>query len=687
VILVESGPTTDASFDSKLLFAAMLAERGHAVLIDEETLPADANRSRRYEALPFLADLGESPPASVLLIGAEDIAALTLQRLRMLGLAATAPVTALGRFADHQAEVATRTKLAYALGREATVVDVDDVLGKGLLTGGLCPLAAPDRPPPPQPPRVPELLLYLPADRLDEPHLLPLLAALDNVPDFRLSVVMSGEAKDRVKRTRHAALNVFSYSELGPAALARRADVAAIFGDGIPGERMAALAVDMMAGGKPVIDCTRDAAFDAAGAPVLRGPAEPAALPNFLAFSVLPNLAAIGSAARQSPWTSARAITRLEAAAGLARPLPARTAARAPDRGRTVFLPTNGSGLGHAQRCTVIARNLARPEDALFLAFPSCVPLVEGRGFPCLPLVQKSADHPDEWANDLVNYARLGRTLTPQDHLVFDGGYVFDSIYRAIHDRGCSATWIRRGLWRPGQVADAPLERERAFRSVLVPEEAFPELNVDYSRGAHVRRVGPIVQPPTPADPSDVRARLSETFGHAFDTLVVTMLGGGVAADRSAQVQAVAGLLEPRPATLHLVVVWPHARVAPGLGGWRNTRLVRTRDTLTLARAADLAISAVGYNTFHELLYNRVPAIFIPQIAAYLDDQERRARAASDRGLAETILAHELLILDRRLRTLLDGGAAALRDALGALDLPATGNAAAARLIEAEAAR
>jgi UDP-N-acetylglucosamine:LPS N-acetylglucosamine transferase len=114
---------------------------------------------------------------------------------------------------------------------------------------------------------------------------------------------------------------------------------------------------------------------------------------------------------------------------------------------------------------------------------------------------------------------------------------------------------------------------------------------------------------------------------------------------------------------------------------------VRTRDTLSLARAADLAISAVGYNTFHELLYNRIPAIFIPQVAAYLDDQERRARAASDRGLAETVLAHELLILERRLRTLLDSGASRLRDALSTLDLPTTGNAAAARLIEAEAAR
>jgi UDP:flavonoid glycosyltransferase YjiC (YdhE family) len=305
-----------------------------------------------------------------------------------------------------------------------------------------------------------------------------------------------------------------------------------------------------------------------------------------------------------------------------------------------------------------------------------------------VPLVQKSTEHPEEFANDLVNAVRLLRTLRAGDHLVFDGGYVFDSIYRAIHETGCTATWIRRGLWRPGQVADAPIERERAFRHVLVPEEAFAELNIDYSRGAHVRRVGPIVQPPPALPRETVRARLAETFGREFDRLVVTMLGGGVASDRTAQVHAISGFLEHRADCLHVVVVWPNSKVAPGLAGWRNTRLVRTRESLALAVAADVAISAVGYNTFHELIYNGIPAILIPQVAAYLDDQERRARAASDRGAAETVLAHELLLLERKVADLLDrGGAERLRAALAALDVPETGNRAAAQLIEAETQR
>lgn len=680
MILVEAGRQDERSFDSKLLLAAALSQRGHVAVLDDATVPEGWRRQRKYDAAPFLATLDDRPLSALVLIGAEAIATETLARLRRLDLPETAPLAAVGTFDTHQAAVAAQTRVAYALGREPRLVDLSDVMGGPVL--GVSPLVAPVPAPPPRDRRgrPPRLLVFLPAEWIDEPHILPLLAALDNVPQFSFSVVMSGAGKDRLRQTRYAGLDVIGYSDLLPAALSRQTDIAAFFGQGSPGERMATLVVELCAAGKVAIDCTGGAALETWGAPVLRGPEEPSALFPFLEATVLPNLAALGRAAGASPWIATRGIDRLETAAGL--PLP--PDAPADDTpSRTVFLPTNGSGLGHAQRCAQIAENLARPEAALFLAFPSCVPLLRGHGFPCLPLVQKSPDHPEDHANDLVNYLRLRRTLTSRDHLVFDGGYVFESIFRTVVETGCRATWIRRGLWRPGQVTQSAFDRERIFDRILVPEEAFPELNVDYSRGPRVERVGPIVQPPPDQDRDALRARIAQTFGMEFDTLVVTMLGGGVAADRSAQLHAVAGFLDRRPRCLHLAVVWPHARVAPGLGGWRNTRLVRTRHSLALMRAADAVVSAVGYNTFHEVLYNRLPAIFIPQVAAYLDDQERRARAASERDLAATVLAHELLLLDRRLSEMLDhGGATALRDRLAALDLAPTGNARAARLIE-----
>ncbi|MEM1164494.1 MAG: glycosyltransferase, partial [Pseudomonadota bacterium] len=315
--------------------------------------------------------------------------------------------------------------------------------------------------------------------------------------------------------------------------------------------------------------------------------------------------------------------------------------------------------------------------------FPSCVEMLRRRGFPTLPLVSASHEHAEEFSNDVVNYLRHRRAVRSGDHLVFDGGYVFDSIFRTIIEKRLDATWIRRGLWRPGQIGQTQLDREKVFGQVIVPQEAFAELNSDYTFGDYIHRVGPVVQEGGATDAAKTRARLADALGMDFDELVVTALGGGVAADRTPQIQRLCATLDSRPNCLHLVIAWPNARVSAGLQGWRSTRVATTRDALTLCRAADLVVSAAGYNAFHECLYHAVPAIFVPQIAPYMDDQERRARAASDRDLAVTVLPHELMVLDRTVHGLLDnGGAADMRARIQNTDLPERGTRHAAELIE-----
>jgi hypothetical protein len=163
----------------------------------------------------------------------------------------------------------------------------------------------------------------------------------------------------------------------------------------------------------------------------------------------------------------------------------------------------------------------------------------------------------------------------------------------------------------------------------------------------------------------------------------VTQLGAGVAADRGGQIQALCGMLERRAGLLHLVVVWPTAALQPAWFAWSRTRVVKTHHAGVLAAAADLCISAAGYNSFHESLYNRLPTIFLPQMSAFMDDQRARAQAARERGLAAMVEANELVTLEREIaRYLDDGEAEALRDRLAALDLPPTGNGQAAAAIE-----
>lgn len=685
MILIEAGERTDKAFDAKLLVATQLAARGHRVVLDDRTRPEKLERYQKYEAAPFLADLSGVTLSRVILIGAESVGQETLLALRGLRCGPDVAVSILGRFANRQSAIAAQAKVAYAMGREPDLVDLAELQGPSLVASAISPLAA--APTTAAPERLPQLFIVLPQEALEDPQTLPVLSAMDNLPGYRLNVILPGKGKEQIKASRHGALTVYGYSELSPAAFSRLADIAAFFGDGVPGERMAAFALDLMRSGRVAIDCTAGAAFLAGGAPALRGPEEIAALANYVQHTVLVNRHEIGRQAQKNAWLATHSVESLERALGLepAAEIPAATA-----RARVLFLPTNGIGLGHARRCTLIAEAMGTGRDIAFAAFPSCVSLVRDKGYDCLPLVQKSPDHPEDHANDLLTYLRLRRVLSPGDRLVFDGGFIFDSIHRVVLELGLDATWIRRGLWQAGQLLSTALDRERDFRQVIVPGEAFDELNSERG-GGHVHAVGPIVQRlPVPGETERAarRAALGERLGRSFGELVVTMLGGGVAADRTAQMQALATLLDARPDCLHLIVVWPGAVVPAGLAGWRNTRVVQTQNALALCLLADLVVSATGYNSFHENLYHGVPTIFVPQMATFMDDQERRARAASDRGLAATVLAHEVLLLEREVRAFLDvGKAAEIRAALAAAELPEPGNRAAAALILGEEAQ
>ncbi|MGI9388504.1 MAG: glycosyltransferase [Boseongicola sp.] len=681
MILLEAGPQGDRAFDAKAIFAAQLSARGHEVAIDDRVIPEELDRHRKYEVAPFLASIIKSEIDQVLLIGAEQIEDETLLKLRGHGFSPDVPIAAVGRFDNHQAFLGAQSRLAYALGIEPKLVDLSTVHSSALPVTAVSPLTASGQRPLRRIEQAKlELFVFLPPDLADEPSTVQVLAAMDNMAGYRLSIVAPAKGKELIRASRYSQLCVFSYSEVSPVALAQRADVAAFYGDSVPGERMAIFALELMGAGKAVIDATVPAVFERTGAPALRGPEELTALPPYLEHSVLPNLEAIGNHVRDNAWIAARKIERLEIELGLGKPAKDRPEQ---DNGRHLFFPTNGNGLGHAQRCSLIAAECERPSESIFAAFPSCLPLLQGKGFRCLPLVSRSNVHCEGFAHDLVNYQRLRGSVSSSDHLVFDGGYVFDSVLRTIVETGCKATWIRRGLLQPVQRNAISPEREKAFDQIIVPLEAFDELNNDNRFRMDTARVGPIVQKRAIISRDELRQNLSKRFGLEFDTLVVSALGGGVASDRSAQLQALAMMMEGRKNCLHLVLVWPNARVAPNLYGWDRTRVITTRASAKLLLAADLAVSAAGYNSFHEMLYHRIPTILIPQSAEFMDDQERRAHAATERGLADMVLANELLKLEQTVKSFLDDGRGDdLAKALAKLELPLPGNADAARLLD-----
>lgn len=682
LLCCETGGTGTQDVEDLAVFVAQLNALGARARVHAGSVPRGLSRNAQFDLAPFLVDGALGPGDPVVLVGAHRLTDVKLAQLRRLAGAQGRECLAFGSFESDQAMIGIKARLSYVLGREPRVFNL--LASRTGETGGTpdCPVLGARRWS--KPATVPRALLVAPD--LREGGQAAALVALSLSRGFRVAVLTDGKSKQDWRSAHGTEIDVYHYGEILPTSLAERVEICVTFVSPRINYRLRSLLANIAYSGGALIDATVDHAIARADDAFLPGPIDVVGLAGFLDGYVIPGLERIAEHT-QAARTAVRGNTE-EALRFLGLgPRPSRRATgRAEQEARLVFMPTNGVGLGHAQRCSLIAAELdparGRP---VFAAFPSCLKLIKSHGFDAMPLIGRSGFHAQTHENDLANYTRLRALSAGGGALVFDGGYVFDSVYRSIMENRLDGIWIRRGLWQSGQDNSVALDREKAFARVIVPREAFDELNASYSRGDHLRAVGPIVQRVdlTAARRAELRAILAERYGREFDRLVISLLGAGVAADRGAQIQALCGMMERRSDVLHLVVVWPTAVTQPVWFGWKNSHVVRTHHAGVLTAAADLCVSAAGYNSFHEMLYTGTPAIFIPQTGSFMDDQQARARAARERGVAGMVEAHELMTLEREVGRFLDeGGAEAARARIAALDLAEPGNAAAARMIE-----
>lgn len=702
MLFCETAVSGRAEAEDLAIFASQLAALGLPARVAVTSVPENPGRNLQFDLAPRLADGGLGPGVGLALLAADRLTDDALVRLRRLADGAEIACHAFGCFSRRQTALGVRARLAYVFGREPELFDVSPADPEARRPGPVFgvprrPAAAPLAAASGLPPR-----LLLVGPNLQDPAQAASLSALALRTAFRTAVLTDARSKQEWMAQHGSGIPVYQYGEILPIAVTERADICVLFGGIANSYRLQIIVANLLVSGVALLDGTAAHVLARDSDAFIPAPTGLPELDGFLNAEILPNLVRIGDHVRTSRAAAEAAAAPVAAFLGAvhaapppaspiqAGPPPSALRAAGPPHPATpsaiVFMPTNGVGLGHAQRCALIAGALdpGRPRP-VFAAFPSCTRLIRSHGFDVMPLLGRSQLHAQSHEHDLGNYLRLRALTSGARTLVFDGGYVFDSVYRTVLEQGVNGIWIRRGLWQAGQDNSIALDREKAFDRVIVPTEAFDELNAAYSRGDHLHAVGPVVQqvalPPTAR--SDLRDRLAERYGRNFGRLVVSLLGAGVAADRSMQIQALCGMVERRSDTLHLVVAWPTAALEPAWFGWRNSRVVRTQHAAVLAAAADLAITAAGYNSFHEALYNRVPAIFIPQTGAFMDDQRARARAARDRELAAMVEASELMTLERQVIRYLDGGEAeAVRARLAAAELPEPGTVRAARLIE-----
>jgi hypothetical protein len=708
MLFCESADDARGRLDDLVVFVSQLEAAGLSAVIGLSSVPTELSRNAVFDAAPRVRSEPPGPGDTLLLLRGHELNDKGLAQLRRLDASEGLRTVVLGKFPSFQSVIGLKMKLSYTLPGVAEVIDVPSGLGGG---GHFTPVFGVPAARGGRRDERPVVLLVGP-DLKAEPQQQALLA-LAASPLLRVIALTDGATKQDFVRKYGPQVTFYHYGEILPAALALLADVVLLFSAPSSSYRSQALIANFVVAGVPVVDCSKERGHVKYATTLLQGPSDLLAVGAYLFGGILDAREMIGREIAASRFAATlhggealAALGRIEAEAveapamaslgGLARSARskvlsegfdegARPVLRAPEAHPLVIVPTNGVGLGHAQRTSLIAAEIdVSILTPAFAAFPSCMRMLKSYGFNVMPLVSRSGLHRAEHENDLVNYLRLKGLTKGSKTLVFDGGYVFDSIYRSILENRLNGIWVRRGMWQKEQDNSIALDREKVFTRVIVPSEAFEELNDNYSYGSHVHTVGPIVQrvKMTPKRRDKLRGQIAARYGREFRHLAVTMLGGGVAADRTSQIAAICAMMASRKDTLHLLVVWPTATVEASAFAWPNTRVVKTHHASSLVAVADLYVSAVGYNSFHEALYNRVPTIFMAQMSAFMDDQQSRAMAAVERGCADIVAPEEMLSLRSKIVDFLDGERAQeIRGRLAELTLPEPGNAAAARLI------
>lgn len=375
---------------------------------------------------------------------------------------------------------------------------------------------------------------------------------------------------------------------------------------------------------------------------------------------------------------------RLGAPAATAPRLALRREARAPRN--VLFLSPNGVGMGHVTRLLAIARHGPGSIRPIFLSMSQAVGVVERFGFMAeyFPYHAHTGETAEAWSQSLR--ARLNEAIAFYDAkcVVFDGNVPYQGLTEArLDNRNRPFVWIRRGMWR-ADAGRATIDRGRHFDLVIEPGEfaAADDPGITAGRDGEAVRTAPI----TLYEPTELldRAAARAELGLDPSSLAVIVQLGARSNFDYRQVDRIVLETLGRRADVQLVFMeWLIGD--SGLELPAHVRRLRDFPVARLLPAFDLAVSACGYNSFHEILGTGLPAILVPNEHPMMDAQEVRALWADRRGHAVCVRAHETYRLAWALERLLAPGEGA-RVAAGAVSLPSCDGAREAAALIADLA-
>jgi UDP:flavonoid glycosyltransferase YjiC (YdhE family) len=351
---------------------------------------------------------------------------------------------------------------------------------------------------------------------------------------------------------------------------------------------------------------------------------------------------------------------RVLAALGLSRPVVAEVTG-AP----VLFVSSNGTGMGHLTRLMAMARRHGPGVRPVFASMSQAVPVVatEGFGWEYVPSRESLGIGVRRW--NLLMEERFAGILARERPaaLVFDGTYPYDAVLAAARAvPGLRLVWSRRGMWKPGGDTD---QLARAPRFDLIVEPG--DLAASQDRGSTAPRTDAVrVDPITLLDASDLLSREEAAAQLGVDParpVALVTLGAGNNRDLTDDLGLFLTRLAKEP---DVQVVLTRPVIATKLGPVAaQVKAVSIYPISRYVRAVDFAVSAAGYNSFHEFMQLAVPTAFVPNGSMPLDDQHARSRWAAAQGAAIDLPVVTAQAVDDAVGTLVDDGRRAARAARG----------------------
>jgi hypothetical protein len=350
--------------------------------------------------------------------------------------------------------------------------------------------------------------------------------------------------------------------------------------------------------------------------------------------------------------SEAEFIGRLLRLAGPASKRGSRTAKR---RDRVFLISSNGVGIGHLTRLISVARRMKKDLEPVFITFSQGVSILEqfGYAFHYLPSQMHAGVDYAAWNGWLTSELDELLAVHEPAAMVYDGNNPYPGMLAAAaHSSRTRLCWIRRGMWRPTHDPNF-LSGSRHFDLVLEPDDiaATADRGATSERREEVTAVPPIRL----LDESEILARdeaRRELGLHPKHPAVLIQLGSGGTRDVSYLIDLAVEALARFEKVQIAVVEWLVGTERLKL--WPRVRLIRGFPVSRYLNAFDFTVSAASYNAFNETISSGLPAVFVPNEHASMDDQSARAAFAEINGAGFHLPEGQMRDIGPILETLLD---------------------------------